>query len=399
MKSKQKKISHSTSIISTSGGTSESRGAAECIGEEQITDLSKTHVDDDRTPDSTGKEKECMKLKKNLGIATWNVRSMSSGKLDNIVEEAARTEVDILGIAEHRWPGQGHFRPSAGGLMVYAGRTRGGQGGVSLYIIQKATKSLLGYHPVNDRIISIHLRGKVKDVTVVQTYAPTSNATEEDRELFYSQLQTHVNKYRKDVVVIVGDFNAKVGKRTNENEKRAIGNFALGERNDNGEELVNFAIENELSIMNTLFQKHPRRLFTWTSPDGNTKNQIDYVLIQQRWKSAISDVGTVPSADYDSDHEMLKATFKIRLRTMEKFQMPIRHDTSNISKEYCIEVRNKFEALNATTEEMRPEELANKAKEIFTKASKHLKTKQQKKQKWLSDEALQKMQERRMAKS
>ena len=262
MKSKQKKISHSTS-----GGTSESRGAAECIGEEQITNLSKTHVDDGRTPDSTGKEKECMKLKKNLGIATWNVRSMSSGKLENIVEEAVRTGVDILGIAEHRWPGQGHFRPSAGGLMVYAGRTRGGQGGVGLYINQKATKSLLGYHPVNDRIISIHLRGKVKDVTVIQTYAPTSNATEEDRELFYSQLQTHVNKHRKDVVVIVGDFNAKVGKRTNENEKRAIGNFALGERNNNGEELVNFAIENELSIMNTLFQKHPRRLFTWTSPD------------------------------------------------------------------------------------------------------------------------------------
>ena len=237
---------------------------------------------------------------------------------------------------------------------------------------------------------------KVKDVTVIQTYAPTSNATEEDRELFYSQLQTHVNKYRKDVVVIVEDFNAKVGKRTNENEKRAIGNFALGERNDNGEELVNFAIENELSIMNTMFQKHPRRLFTWTSPDGNTKNQIDYVLIQQRWKSAISNVGTVPSADCDSDREMLKATFKIRLRTMKKFQMPIRYDTSNISKEYCIEVSNKFEALNATTEEMRPEELANKAKEIFTEASKHLKTKQQKKQKWLSDEALQKMQEKRL---
>ena len=150
MKSKQKKISHSTS-----GGTSESHGAAEFIGEEQITDLSKTHVDDGRTPDCTGKEKECMKLKKNLSIATWNVRSMSSGKLDNIVDEAVRTGVDILGIAEHRWPGQGHFRPSAGGLMVYAGRTRSGQGGVGLYLNQKASKSLLGYHPVNDRIISI----------------------------------------------------------------------------------------------------------------------------------------------------------------------------------------------------------------------------------------------------
>ena len=64
------------------------------------------------------------------------------------------------------------------------------------------------------------MRGKVKDVTVIQAYAPTSNATEEERELFYCQLQTHVNKYRKHVMVIVGDFNAKVDKRTNENEKK-----------------------------------------------------------------------------------------------------------------------------------------------------------------------------------
>ena len=82
-------------------------------------------------------------------------------------------------------------------------------------------------------------------------------------------------------MVIVGDFNAKLAKERMKMEKRAIGNFALGERNNNGEELVNFAIENELSIMNTMFQKHPRRLLTWTSPDGKNKNQIDYVLIQQ----------------------------------------------------------------------------------------------------------------------
>ena len=138
---------------------------------------------------------------------------------------------------------------------------------------------------------------------------------------------------------------------------------------------------------------------TWTSPDGNSKNQIDNVLIPQRWKSAINNVGTELSADCDSNHEMLKATFKIRLRTMKKFQMPIRYDTSNIGKEYCIEVSNKCEALNATTEEMRPEVLANKTKAIFSEASQQLKTKQQKKHKWLSDEALQKMQGRRMAKS
>ena len=385
-------------VINVSGGTSEPLGVVENIGEEWNTDLSKIQVDDGSMPDCTGRERVCMKLKKELKIATWNVRSMSAGKLDNIIKEVQNNSIDILGIAEHRWSGVGHFNPTAGGKMIYSGREKRGQSGVGIYLNQMVTKSLLGYHPVNDRILSVRIHGKVREITIIQAYAPTSSATEEEREQFYYQLQSHMDKYKKDIMILIGDFNAKVGKRQNDEERGTIGDFTIGERNDNGEELVNFAMENELAIMNTMFQKHPRRLVTWVSPDGKTKKQIDFIMVQRRWKSAISDTQTILSADCDSDHELLKANFKLKLKSNKHEQRPTRYDTTNLSEDYCIKVRNKFSVLCSITEEKTPDELANEARDVFKEMAKSLQPGKQKKQKWISNETLQKIDERKAAK-
>ena len=74
-----------------------------------------------------------------------------------------------------------------------------------------------------------------------------------------------------------------------------------------------------------MFQKHPRRLYTWTSPDGKTKNQIDYIMIEKRWSSSIQNVTTKRDADCDTDHELLVATLKIRLKCKKKTDLPIRY--------------------------------------------------------------------------
>ena len=113
-------------VINVRGGTSEPLGVVENI-EEWNTDLSTIQVDDSSMPDCTGRERVCMKLKKELKIATWNVRSMSAGKLDNIIKEVQNNSIDILGIAEHRWSVEGHFNPTAGGKMIYSGREKRGQ--------------------------------------------------------------------------------------------------------------------------------------------------------------------------------------------------------------------------------------------------------------------------------
>ena len=140
-------------------------------------------------------------------------------------------------------------------------------------------------------------------------------------------------------------LNAKVGEKKNSDEGRIVGNAGLGKRNERGIFLVDFAISNQLIIKNTMFQKHPRRLYTWTPPDGKIKNQIDYILTEKRWAITIQDAMTTPKADCDSDHEQLIATMKLKLKYKKTSTKPIRYNVQNINKEYAIKVKNKFRAL------------------------------------------------------
>ena len=103
----------------------------------------------------------------------------------------------------------------------------------------------------------------------------------------YNVLQEVIddNTPKRDVMILMGDANAKVGKV--ETATKTRGSFGLGEENEAGKRLVEFCELNSLVIANTMFQQHPRRLYTWTSPNGKTRNQIDYFMIPQRWRSSV----------------------------------------------------------------------------------------------------------------
>ena len=109
---------------------------------------------------------------------------------------------------------------------------------------------------------------------------------------------------KKDVLFIIGDWNAKVG---SQEIPGVTGKCGLGGQNEAGQRLTEYGQENALVIANTLFQKHKRRLYTWTSPDDQYWNQIDYILCSQRWRSSIQSAKTRPGADCGSDHELLIA--------------------------------------------------------------------------------------------
>ena len=93
-----------------------------------------------------------------------------------------------------------------------------------------------------------------------------------------------------------------------------MGKFGLGLQNEAGQILMEFCQENALVIANTLFQQHRRRLYTWTSPDGQYRNQIDYILCSQRWRNSIQSAKTRPGDDCGSDHELLIAKFRLKLK-------------------------------------------------------------------------------------
>ena len=157
-------------------------------------------------------------------------------------------------------------------------------------------------------MISVRFQGKPFNITVIQVYAPTSNAEEAKVERFYEDLQDLLELTpKKDVLFIIGDWNAKVG---SQETPGVTGKFGLGTRNEAGQRLIEFCQENALVITNTLLQQHKRRLYTWTSPDGQHRNQIDHILCSQRWRSSIQSAKTRPGADCGSDHELLIAKFR-----------------------------------------------------------------------------------------
>ena len=124
------------------------------------------------------------------------------------------------------------------------------------------------------------------------------------------------------------------------------GKLGLGVWNEAGQRLIEFCQENTLVIANTLFQQHKRRLYTWTSPDGQHRNQTDYTLCSQRWRSSIQSAKTKPGADCGSDHELLIAKFRLKLKKVGKTTRPFRYDLNQIPYDYTAEVRNRFKGLD-----------------------------------------------------
>ena len=177
----------------------------------------------------------------------------------------ARVNVDVLGISELKWTGMGDFN-SDYHYIYYCGQESLRRNGVAIMVNKRVRNAVLGCHLKNDRMISVHFQGKPFKITVIQVYAPTSNAEEVEVKWFYEDLQDLLELTpKKDVFFIIGDWKAKLG---SQEISRVTGKFGLGVQNEARQRLIEFCQENALVVVNTLFQKQKRRLYTWTSPDG-----------------------------------------------------------------------------------------------------------------------------------
>ena len=149
-------------------------------------------------------------VKNNYCTGTWNVRSMNQGKSDVVEQEMARVNVDILGISELKWTGMGEFN-SDDHYVYYCGQESLRRNEIAIMVNKRVRNAVLGFNLKNDRMISVHLQGKPFNITVIQAYAPTSNAEETEVERFYEDLQDLLERTpQKDVLFIIGDWSAKV---------------------------------------------------------------------------------------------------------------------------------------------------------------------------------------------
>ena len=122
-----------------------------------------------------------------------------------------------------RWTGKGHFTTSDGHTVYFSGNEKGGKKGVAFIANQHTAKRVLGYNPINDRLISLRLQAKPINITIIQVYAPTSSATDDVMDEFYNQLQDTLDTASKrDAVFVIGDFNAKIGAGHCHEEEKAV---------------------------------------------------------------------------------------------------------------------------------------------------------------------------------
>uniref|UniRef100_A0A8D8ZLR6 Craniofacial development protein 2 n=1 Tax=Cacopsylla melanoneura TaxID=428564 RepID=A0A8D8ZLR6_9HEMI len=343
---------------------------------------------------------EGFKCREEIRIGTWNVKTMNQGgKIHNAIQEMTRLNLNFLGVSEMRWPGTGSVNIQDH-QVFYSGTDNGKhEYGVGLILTKEIAKCVDNFIPVSCRVMLVQIKAKPVDLNIIQVYAPTSDATEEEIEDFYSSLNQVLKKLKKqDILIIMGDFNAKLGAGKT---SQSVGPFGLGNRNPRGDELETFAVTNQLAVMNTWFKLHPRRLYTWKSPMDKpgkiVRNQIDYILISKRYRNAITSVKTYPGADIQSDHVPLVATFKVKLKRITTKNMKM-YDLRKLKDPHSKQTAKQI--LNETMRNIEEKNTVKEKLEIVQRTCKEIKEKclkkdVRKKKTWMTDEILNLMDQRR----
>ncbi|XP_063410454.1 craniofacial development protein 2-like [Mytilus trossulus] len=343
--------------------------------------------------------KSILNARTKLKLGFWNVRTMyEAGKQAQVLREMKENKLHILGISECRWTGFGKNLTNTGDTIIYSGRNDDKhQGGVAIILNKSSSKSLIEYNPVSERIITARLNTKPIKTSIIQVYSPTNEADKEIKIEFYEMLQAEIEKIpKKDLTIIMGDFNAKVG-QDNSGFERIMGKHGCGIMNENGEHLVDFCGLNNLVIGGTLFRHKDVHKLTWVSPGGRDKNQIDHIAINGKWRRSLQDVRVRRGADVGSDHHLVTANIKLKLMRASEPCRVQRFDTGKLrhiknNHDFKLELKNRFQLLeqlksNNTEESETVDEQWQEVEDLFKKTSeKILGFKRQKHKEWIKQE-------------
>ena len=347
------------------------------------------------------------KLKHDKKIGTWNVRSLfQAGKVNNVIKEMQRLNIDILGCSEVRWPNLGQCEINDNTVYNCGDTTTRNKNGVAIIVNKEVKNSVLSFIGISDRVAILKINAKPFNMNIIQAYAPTSGSSEQEVEVFYEQLKAALKHTKKqELNLLMGDFNAKVGKGAVDS---TVGQFGLGTRNDRGDRLIQFCQEVDSVIMNTFFQLPPRRLYTWKSPadcpQKVIRNQIDYIIINKRFQNSVKSTKAYPGADVPSDHNLLLSRMKLHLKKVYKGKPQKRPDIQKLKdnttrEEIKNELNNKINSIatDIRQENINVEDVWNGIKNACSSVvdSKLKAGKRAKKQPWMTEGILELMEERR----
>ena len=332
-----------------------------------------------------------------ITIGTWNVRTLHAcGKVQELEHELKRYQWDIIGLAEMRWIGFGEKTTDEGHRIWYSGGEVRHEYGVGFIVRKEVTGCVLSCTPVSNRIISLRISSRSKNITIVQVYAPTSDHDEQELEEFYEQVENVIKKIpKKDITIIQGDFNAKVGPDAYKDWQGTIGQYGTGETNERGLRLLEFASNQRLTIANTLFPHKPSRRTTWHAPNRRIHNQIDFILTPRRFKSSINraKTRTYPGADIGSDHDLVLLVMQLRLKKKPQTSSPrIKFDLERlkdpaVADMFQAQLGGRFAALSVLDSDLN--DLTTEFNEAVTETAKEVLGRQRKRHHpWVTNDIL-----------
>ncbi|VDO94057.1 unnamed protein product [Schistosoma margrebowiei] len=242
---------------------------------------------------------------------TWRTSQIATGM--------RRYNLAVLIISETQWTHAGKQRLNTGEMLLYSRHKEENAPHtqeVALMLSKEARNTLVGWKSHRSRIIKAPFKTKKEGVlmNIIQCYAPTNDSNDDVKDQFYDRLQSIIEICtRKDLIILMGDLNAKVGIE-NTGYEDIMGRHGLGERKENGERFANLCAFNKLVRGSTIFPHKRIHKATWISPDNTTGNQIDHICITKEFRRTVEDMRTRRGADIPSDHHLVVANLKLELK-------------------------------------------------------------------------------------
>ena len=291
-------------------------------------------------------------VKNQLCISTWNVTSLvsNSSKMYQLEKGFDEYGLELLGVTETHMPGSGTQILGNGAVLIFSGRSDGiRRGGVGVVLSKKMKNALISYTPVSERVMTARLHSKHINISVTVVYAPTEDAENSMKDAFYRELNdVQSGLPAHDIKLVLGDFNARVGRDTDAHPG-VIGKHSYHtESNDNGKRMLDFCTMHQLTIGGTLFEHKDIHKTTWRSPNGQTVTQIDHICISKRWSHSLLDVRSMRGADINTTHYLVRGFISVKLKCPQKRKKSIRmpalehlRDRSK-SQEYSNKIAEKY---------------------------------------------------------
>ena len=300
-------------------------------------------------------------------FATWNVGSMT-GRGRELAEEMGRRSIDVMCVQETKWGGNAAKELGGGYKIFYSGESNK-RNGVGIIISQRWKDNVVEVKRVSDRLTVIKLKGGRGIVMIISAYGTQVGCTEEEKEAFLDDLENMVGEVTESkVLVIAGDLNGHVGKDCGGYD-RVHGGHGYGERNEEGEKILDMAQRKELVVCSTRYRKRDEHLITYSS--GGKTSQLDYILVKQSEVKNLKDCKVIPGSEIVSQHRLVVLDMWNNKEHKRKVRKVGRFMTWKLKR---VEIKSKFrdvvEKMNvARVKEGEVEEMWQELKQTLRKAS------------------------------